>query len=369
MVLTDATIRACPHGTILWDSSLKGFGLRAGKTRKTFIVLVASGRRKRIGAYPLVSLSEARSYAKRLIAEKTLGKIMPTHTAFDDAVAEYLASADIASRTRRDYTRLLKHFRFKRGNIAGITDRDLRKALGAIAAPSERHHAYTAIRAFFRWAYRQHYIETNPIDRLDLPNPTKSRDRTLTDQELAKALKLALAGRSPFHAIFALLALTGQRRGEIAALEWGWIDRKENTITLPSGVTKNRRPHTFPIGDMAFAVIDALPRINDSLYLFPAAKNRASAKPATIFNGWGKPKAKFDAAAGLTDYTLHDLRRTLRSKWAELHISREIAERYINHVSGVHSGIQAVYDRYSYMPEMREAVEQWERHLSTLLTS
>lgn len=76
----------------------------------------------------------------------------------------------------------------------------------------------------------------------------------------------------------------------------------------------------------------------------------------------------FDKKLSIPPWTLHDLRRTLRTRWAELGIPREVAERYINHVSGVHSGIVAVYDRYSYMNEMRAAVEKWEQYLSRLLT-
>ena len=61
-----------------------------------------------------------------------------------------------------------------------------------------------------------------------------------------------------------------------------------------------------------------------------------------------------------TGWTLHDLRRTFRTKWDELGISIEVAERYINHVSGVHSGIQGIYNRHKYLPEMRDAVAKWE---------
>ena len=88
--LTDTAIRGAqppPTGTItLWDASLKGFGLRVSSGgAKSFIVLIASGRRQAIGRYPLISLSEARTEARRLLANKTLGKIRPVHVAFDDA--------------------------------------------------------------------------------------------------------------------------------------------------------------------------------------------------------------------------------------------------------------------------------------------
>ena len=55
-----------------------------------------------------------------------------------------------------------------------------------------------------------------------------------------------LQGASLFSHIVALLILTGQRRGEIAALKWEWIDETQRTITLPASLTKNKRTHTFP---------------------------------------------------------------------------------------------------------------------------
>lgn len=84
MMLNDSAVRKAESG-IIWDSTLRGFGLRTGKNVKTFIVRVAHGRNKRIGRYPLTSVVEARSAAKKILAEKTLGKIVPTHTAYETA--------------------------------------------------------------------------------------------------------------------------------------------------------------------------------------------------------------------------------------------------------------------------------------------
>ncbi|MEM0911385.1 MAG: Arm DNA-binding domain-containing protein, partial [Pseudomonadota bacterium] len=80
--LTDTMLRSAEPGKVLWDNALKGFGVRVGKTRKTFIVLIESGRRKSIGHYPDMTLAEARREAKRTLAEKTLGQVRPVHTAF-----------------------------------------------------------------------------------------------------------------------------------------------------------------------------------------------------------------------------------------------------------------------------------------------
>ncbi|MDE3176598.1 MAG: DUF4102 domain-containing protein, partial [Pseudomonadota bacterium] len=77
-----------PSGTVtVWDGALKNFGCRiTAKGTKSFIVLVASGRRQMIGRYPTLSLAEARAAAKRALAEKTLGKVRPNTTGYLAAV-------------------------------------------------------------------------------------------------------------------------------------------------------------------------------------------------------------------------------------------------------------------------------------------
>ena len=126
--LTDNSIKAATSGT-LWDDGLKGFGVRIGKQTKTFVVLVASGRRQSIGRYPLMSLADARKEAKRILAEKTLGKVRPTHLAFDDAKDEYLAECAKKNRpsTLSDYTKILRrHYPFGRKAIGSITPHHIR---------------------------------------------------------------------------------------------------------------------------------------------------------------------------------------------------------------------------------------------------
>ncbi len=71
--LTDLSIRSITPNTTLWDSELTGFGIRAGKAAKTFVVLVGSGRRFKLGRYPLLSPAKAREKAKDKLADVQLG--------------------------------------------------------------------------------------------------------------------------------------------------------------------------------------------------------------------------------------------------------------------------------------------------------
>jgi integrase len=369
-VLTEASIRAAKPGT-LWDGSLKGFGVRVGKNRKTFIVLVASGRRKAIGTWPLLSLASARTEARRLLAEKTLGKIRPAHTAFDDAKADYLAyctervkAGTMKPRTLKDYTRLLQHFPFARQSVADITARDILLRLKPLP-PSERHHAFTAARRFFRYAVQNHVVDRSPMESMAPPARGVSRERVLTEEELRAVYRTSRAGATHFHRITALLCLTGQRKNEIAHLEWDWLQGE--LVTLPSWLTKNKRTHTFPIGPEAQDVISRTPRLVDTPYLFPAARERRKGNPATVFNGFSKAKATFDKECGVTGWRLQDLRRTVSTYMAELQVPQIHVEKLLNHVSGgTQSPIAQVYNRYSYLPEMRQAVLTYERWLATL---
>jgi integrase len=370
-VLTEPQIRAAKPG-ILWDGSLKGFGLRVGKNRKTFIVLVASGRRKAIGVWPLVSLRDARTAARKLLAQKTLGHTHPTHTAFDDAKTDYFTHCEgriktgaMKPRTLSDYKRLLNHFPFARRSIADVTPRDSLQKLTKLP-PSEKHHAFTAARRFFRYAVQHHIIDRSPMENMAPPPGGASRERVLTEDELKAVYTAARAGTSPFHRIAALLVLTGQRRTEIAHLEWDWIEG--DLVTFPSWLTKNKRIHTFPIGLEARRTIATIPRFEGVPFIFPAATQR---KPSTtVFNGWGKPKQRFDKECGIKGWQLRDLRRTMSTYMAELQIPQIHAEKLLNHVSGgTQSPIAQVYNRYSYLEEMREAVLKWEAYLGTLLAA
>jgi integrase len=355
------------HGTItLWDGAQKHFGVRISQGgAKSFIILMGSGRRQAIGRFPTISVANARALAKELLAENTLGKNRPRAVAFDDAVTDFLAACEKKNRTRtvRDYTRLLnRHFAFGRKNLAEITRHDISQKLEKIRGiTSEQNHAIVAAKIFFKWAVRNGHIDQSPCESFS-PIKRLPRERVLTDDELVSVFRTALDGSSTFSGIVAILVLTGQRRSEVAAIKWEWIDTVERTITLPASLTKNKRTHTFPYGELLAQVLERIP--DQGEYLFPAARDQVKGKPATVFNGWGKPKAAFDGLCNVSNWQLHDLRRTFASKLAALGVSLPTIEKLLNHVSGSFGGIVSVYQRHNWLPEMRNAIDAWEQWLA-----
>lgn len=376
--LTDVSIRALsppPKGQVTyWDESLECFGVRVsqGGTKSFVTYFSSSNKWTTIGRYPVLSLKEARTEARKLIAENTLGKVRPAHISFDEAKRLFLeASAQKNKpRTTADYRRLLNsHFRFGKKRLAQLGRHDfLRKIDRLKDTPTEQNHAFVAARTLLRWAVRNEYLDGNPIEGLSPPAKLTPRDRVLSNEELATVYQAARAYPYPYGPIVSLLLLTGQRRGEIAALQWDWIDTDNQTITLPASLTKNKHEHTFPYGDKVAEIIEEVPEIGD--YLFPARCEQIRGKPTTVFNGWGKTKPLFDATLeNVAPYRLHDLRRSFSSHLASLGTPIHVTEKLLNHVSGEVSGIRAVYNRYSYLPECKEAIAAFERHLDTLCNS
>jgi len=323
-------------------------------------------RLKTLGRYPDMGLAEARRAAKRVqgdvsFFDAAISGEVPA-VSVEDAIGRFLADAQprIKPSTWGEYSRLLhRHFVLEK-NVGDVTRADIVDVLDEIRdAPSAREHAFVAIRTLMNWCHRHGLIEASPVPPVRLRANTRAR--VLNDDELAGVWRRADDYGFPYGRIVQLLILTGQRRGEIASLRRSWIDG--DTITFPAGFTKNKRQHSIPIGEQAAELIGALPDLGTGFF-FPA---RGS--PERPFNGWSKAKRSFDKAIDATDYTLHDLRRTFTTKLAALGTPIHVTERILNHVSGTVSGVAAVYNRHSYMDEMRDAIGRYEADLVKLIGS
>lgn len=358
MRLTDAAIqklKASHNGNLkqrtYFDNVVKGFGLRVsvGGT-KSFVLMHGKRRRlETLGRYPDLSLADARRKAKERIGLV----VKPGHhdypsIAFSDARERFLEDARMRTKvsTFTEYQRLLrKHFPYQ-NLLQSVTRHDIMEVIeGLNSSPSTAAHAFMAMKVMMNWAVSRGLIPTSPMPRMKFSHP--SRSRILTDDELKAVWKRAEEVGYPYGTIVQLLILTGQRRGEIAALRHSWITA--DALSLPSSITKNKREHRIPLGDLTKEIIDAIP--GDTDLLFPAR-----GKPGHPFNGWSKAKFHFDKSLTVPPYTLHDLRRTFASNLARLGTPVHVTEKLLNHVSGTISGVSAVYNRHDYWEEMREAV-------------
>ena len=145
-------------------------------------------------------------------------------------------------------------------------------------------------------------------------------------------------------------------------MTWTEIDLDKREWLIPGERTKNGHPNCVALSDQAIDIIKALPRIRG--------------KKGFLFTMDGdKPVSGFSRAKGAMDqlmpehtpgWTFHDLRRTAASGMAKLGVAIHVTEAVLNHKSGKISGIAAVYNRYDYADEKRNALEAWARFVLSL---
>ena len=356
-----------------WDDGIPGFGIRVSQGGTKAFVLILNGNRRTLGRFPQITLAEARKEARKLLAQQELGRTFTGITcadALDEYVAQHVKKNNKPSSAYEAERSLRKHFSFGSKPLDRIHAQHVMRVVDALS-PSAANHAFTYARAFFRWCVRRRYLDRSPLEYLPLPNPPSSRDRVLTDHELRIVWNTAQRFPFPFGTIVSLLILTGQRSGEISGLRRDYIDFDQNLITLPAEIVKNNSIHAFPFGDAASAILR--PITKSAGFLFPAVTGDA------FYDGHNKAKARFEDAcnsaladeladdtAALQHWTLHDLRRTFSTTHARIGTPPHITEAMLNHKTGTRTPIQRIYDRHTYIPEMRAAVANYENYLRSL---
>jgi hypothetical protein len=143
------SLKAPEKGQIdYWDSSFRegAFAIRLSQGGTKTFVLKIDNTRRAIGRYPLLTLSQARIEAKRLLAERTLGKIRPQSITFTAAKELFLAEKKKTRRARTHHNlkqRIDLHFKFS-GQLSDFTHHELVRKLGKIKSNSEHDHALSA---------------------------------------------------------------------------------------------------------------------------------------------------------------------------------------------------------------------------------
>ncbi|MDX2308559.1 MAG: tyrosine-type recombinase/integrase [Hyphomicrobium sp.] len=371
---TDLGIRALKppeQGQVThWDASLPGFGIRISQGgTKTWIAMRGEERRRvTIGRYPDMSLQEARGVAWDLLRRKQRkgsGVALRFGEAVDTFLSTHCAVKNRPSTAKETERLLRRHFEpeFKTKLLEDITTEDVMRVVDEVLErPAAARHVFTAGRTFFRWAVRRRYLQHSPVEGLQLPTRPVSRDRVLSDRELARIYEVARDRGHPFGTIVELLILTGQRRGEIGAMRRAFIDADSRVISLPASLTKNGREHAFPFGELAERALKEALLTGDFLFAARGTDDRA-------FNGWSKSKLLFDRQCKIDHWTLHDLRRTFSTIQARIGTPPHITERILNHQTGTLTAIAKIYNRYSYMDEMREAMRRYEQEILRILST
>jgi len=406
MKLTAATVRSAGIApgkieAIYFDDDVPGFGLRVREGgSRSFVFQYKLGtkqRRMALGTATALNFGATRKTAETLYARVKLGQDPAGDKAdarasaaktFIAAARDFLAQkrGELRDRSYPDLERhILKHAKpLHELQLAKITRRDIAPVIASVTKNSgavTANRVRTSLSTFFSWTMEQGLADINPVIGT-ARNKEQSRERVLTPAELR--LIWANLGDDHFAAIVRLLALTGQRAGEIAGL--CWLEIHDGMILLPGERSKNHRAHVVPLSSPALAIIAAQERRADRDLIFGRGK-----KP---FSGWSNCKGRLDArikkandGKEIPHWTPHDLRRTFstyaggglpahqlaklsprdKEQAKGLGIEPHIVEAILNHVSGSRSGVAGTYNRSTYEGPKRVALDLWAEHLTAIV--
>jgi integrase len=363
--------------TVYWDLNCPGFGVKITPAgRKVFIVLYRTSgagsrlRKYTIGSYGRVTLNQARVAAQKVFAAKLDGRDLAAEKKdfrrrmiadrVDDLLDAFITQHVSQNRSAPEIKRMLSReigSRWGSRSVHEITKRDVIDVVNAIeqrGAPVAANKTLKAIKTFFRWCVGRAVLIQSPADGVPLPTKEVTRDRILNDDELARVIIAARQMGDPYAGIVELLALTGQRREEVAQCVWDELDLSHRLWRLPSTRTKNARAHEVYLSEPALIVVGRAEKSGQ--FVFQTLRG-------TSFQAFSVAKRELDELSGVTAWRLHDLRRTCVSGMARLGISPHVADKILNHQNGVISGVAAVYQRHDFLAERKKALEIWGAHV------
>jgi integrase len=390
-------LKPAPAGKLydVMDVVAPGLGVRVSDSgRRTFILVKRfPGRRnptrRAIGEYGALTLEKAREQARAWLELIKAGKDPKDEeerqqqaeqrkrensfaAVAEDFIKEKLPGERKGTEVERDIRR---EFIPKWGKrpIADITPLDVRAVVKAAkdrGASYQAHNLLGHAKRLFNWAIDQHVygLEASPCDRLKpkaIIGKKLPRTRILTDAELRAFWRATAKLGYPYGPLFRLLALTGQRKSEVAEARWGEFDLAGKVWTIPAERMKAEAAHVVPLSDDVVAALEALPRFKTGDHLFSTNFG------VTPVNGFSKGKARLDAGMAaelgkaVEPFIIHDIRRTMRTGLSAIPgVSDLVRELVIAHTK---PGLHKVYDQFAYLDEKRHALDAWAARLRSIV--
>jgi integrase len=321
-----------------------------------------SGKPVRItlGRYPVLGLSEARKAARIALEEAAAGgdprpePPAPRKTLdamIDEFEARHLVKLRPKSRVetlRYLRGRFLQRFAgrapetLKRAEIQALLDDMIDEGRATSA-----NRMLAAVRKLLNWAVERGELDVSPCMGLRSPAREVQRDRFLSMEEVARLWEASKTLSPINRAFIRILLLTGQRRESVAQLRRSQITG--GVWSIPREAMKGGRRHTLPLPSLVLDIINETPATGEGDLVFSVDGERR-------IGGFSKLKSQLDAASGLSDWRLHDLRRTAGTHIARLGFPRIVVSKILGHTE---AGVTQIYELYTYDAEKREALEAW----------
>lgn len=352
-MLTDAAIkrlRASDKDRVVSDANGLYVKVYTSGAKKFMVRRMVAGKTSwtTLGSYPEMSLAEAR--AKALAPS-------PNSITVGAAAAEWLFHVGKTYRSSEQVVwRMNKHVlpHFSATRLRLLTRAEIASHLLTLSernGPVIANRCLGDIKQFMLYCVQRGWLDDSPAALLSkkvVGGKEKSRDRVLTDDEIAHLLHLLTdPGRlqPKTRLALALLLATGQRSAEVRGLHKDEIAQSEWTI--PPHRTKN----------------GIASRVSLTLPVQLLCRKALSVESPEPFSGMdGQTLARVPARLKL-GWTPHDLRRTMATHMAEMGVMPHIVEKCLNHKM---AGVMAIYNRAEYATEKKAAWRLWQRKLLRL---
>lgn len=361
---------------------------------KSWILRYRVGIRRRdmgLGAYPTVTLAQARERAKEArdklfrgvdpLSERQAHRValiaaQAKHLTFKGAATAYIAAHETAWKNVKhaaQWRSTLEQYAYP---VMGSLSVDMvelahvmrvlepiwttkNETASRLRGRIEQILAWSTVRGFrqgdnpARW--RGH------LDQL-LPKPSKvgrvEHHPALAAHEVGAFMQLLRPMEGQGARALEFLTLTAARSGEVRGARWSEIDLKAGTWTVPAERMKAKKEHRVPLSAQAVALLEEVPRIKGCDYVFPSAK--------------GGQLSDMTLSAVMRRMGLeavpHGLRSTFRD-WCAEHTNypREVAEQALAH--SLPDKVEAAYRRGDLFEKRRRLMQEWANFLDKTMAT
>lgn len=258
--------------------------------------------------------------------------------------------------------------------VKDITRRHIIKLLDRIldrGSNTQANKTLALLKQLFSYAVNRGMITQNPITEVkkkDVGGNSKPRERCLTDDEIT--IFWSQIEKAPINPIVIvatkILLVTGQRRGEISKAKWSDIEFESKKWLIPKDNSKNGKEHTVPLSPLAIKLFNRLYELRTNDWVMPSVRVKECPNLNMTEKAVTRAIARNQESIGIKKFTPHDLRRTCATKLAELSTPPHVVEKILNHTL---EGVLAIYNRFDYMPERIEALNNWSNRILELTES
>lgn len=388
-----------------YDTYKRGLILRLSKAgTKTFAYryrFAGKNVRYTIGRFGDVSLAQARKKVGELRvqvnnginpqAEKRKKRYKPKEMTFEQLCNVYSKRylPTLKKRTQDEYQRIIDKelSQWNKLNASEITSNHVRDVLNAKAYEDDAFTMANRIRAtissIFDYGIKHVGLDMNKNPAANTPKFKKgenAKSRTYTETEIKELWDYWDSMPTLFGNYFKLLLLTGQRKTETLIMRWDDITRDKPCKSIKIDANGKARPEVFsadmwhipdnksdrehwvPLSDLAKQVLDELETVSGgSEFVFQST--RLENKPLTDMKN---RKDEIRENTSVSDFTFHDVRRTVDTKIAEMGIDTIVCDKILNHAAkGVN---EKHYNWYSYDDKKLEALQKWAWRIETIVS-